>query len=613
MLRGPWGSGKTWFIERYQDELRTQGKRPLYVSLFGVSRPSDISDQFFAQIHPILGGAKVQKTWALAKSLVKGTIKIDIDGDGKDDGNLQVAIPDLGKWASTEGAILIFDDLERCGMSNDDILGYINQFVEHDGYRVIVLANEEAKSLGRDSGFAAIKEKVIGRTFQIQPNASAALNHFLEEISSRKAHSILIERKREILAVFQRAEYDNLRQLRQAIFDFADIWDCLQTDGLEQKTAFLSRLLNDVLTLSIEHRAGTFSVGDMEELGVQDWSKYFNEKEKATEEAPLSTKEMALKRHGLDQEPVLALTASAYAEFFGKGSLSEAIAKETVTHSNYLADEKTATWRRLWYLHSLTDEEFHTFSTDVYQRFVALEYGTEGELLHVASMMLSLASQSLIGKTKKQMLAIAKKVVKDSASSGKIDPGSSGDRSGSSSRDMAAFGLAFTDRGTPEFQEFFAFYRKHQTEARMGLVRQRSIDWMQLLKESPKDWAKHLVRATDDDSWFSEDPVFAFVSVDDFAETIRSAPTPTLHIIQQSLKDRYGSLHEYAKWKLEELPFLQEVHAKLARKIKAHRGPPSLSMHSLKTWFLPCIEKFIEDLVRFQNQLDQLASTKAAP
>ena len=63
-------------------------------------------------------------------------------------------------------------------MSNDDILGYINQFVEHDGYRVIVLANEEAKTLGRDSGFAAIKEKVIGRTFQIRPNASAEIRQW---------------------------------------------------------------------------------------------------------------------------------------------------------------------------------------------------------------------------------------------------------------------------------------------------------------------------------------------------------------------------------------------------------------------------------------------------
>lgn len=150
MLKGPWGSGKTWFINMYQENLRARGKRPLYVSLFGVSKPSDISDQFFAQVHPMLGNAKVQKSWALAKSLLKGTIKLDLDGDGKDDATLQIAIPELEKWASTEGAILIFDDLERCGMPIEDTLGFINQFVEHYGYRVLILANEEGKSLGCD-------------------------------------------------------------------------------------------------------------------------------------------------------------------------------------------------------------------------------------------------------------------------------------------------------------------------------------------------------------------------------------------------------------------------------------------------------------------------------
>ncbi|WP_041791095.1 P-loop NTPase fold protein [Rhodoferax ferrireducens] len=611
MLRGPWGSGKTWFIDRYQDKLRSEGKRPLYVSLFGVSKASDISDQFFAQIHPILGNAKVQKTLALAKSLLKGTIKIDWDGDGKDDGNLQIAMPELEKWASTEGAILIFDDLERCSMPIEDCLGFINQFVEHDGYRVLVLANEEAKSIARDSGFAAIKEKVIGRTFQIKPNANAALTHFLEEVSSRKAHAILAERSDDVLAVFHRAEYDNLRQLRQAIFDFSDIWDCIQTDTLGQKIEFVRRLLNDVLTLSIEHRAGTLTVSDMNDLGMQDWSKYFNDKEKNSDDTPLSLKELALNRHGLDQEPVLALMASAYAEFFGQGNLSDATAKDSLANSNYLANETTASWRRLWYLHSLTDEEFQAFSTDVYRRLVALDYVSEGELLHAVSIMLSLASQGLIKKTKKKMAAIAKKVVRDSAAEKKIDPGSSGDRSGSFSGDGAAFGLGFTGRETKEFQDFFAYYRQQQTTARMDMVRQRSIDWMPMLEANPELWSKHLVRSVNDESWFSEDPVFAFVSPDNFVEILCRVPTPTIEKVQRSLKERYIHPHEYTKWKLQELPFLQKVYAKLSKKVKSHRGPISLSKHSLKTWFLPGLEMMIRDWVSFKSQLGNASQSQA--
>lgn len=603
MLKGPWGSGKTWFINMYQDNLRARGKRPLYVSLFGVSKPSDISDQFFAQVHPMLGNAKVQKTWALAKSLLKGTIKLDLDGDGKDDGTLQIAIPELEKWASTEGAILIFDDLERCGMPIEDTLGFINQFVEHDGYRVLILANEEGKSLGGDSGFATIKEKVIGRTFQIQPNTSAALNHFLEEVSSHKAHSILNRERDEILTVFQRAEYDNLRQLRQAVLDFSDIWECIYTEGLDQKTEFVRRLLSDVLTLSIEHRAGTLTVGDIADLGIQDWIKFFNDKEKDSDDEPLSPKEQALKRHGLDQGLVLALTASAYAEFFGQGNLSDSLAKESLANSNYLADESTASWRRLWYLLSLTDEEFREFSADVYRRLVALEYVSEGELFHAVSILLSFSAQGLIAKTKKQMLAVAKKVVKDSALAKKIDPGSSYYRSGAYSRDMSAFGLGFTGCESEEFQEFFAYYRQQQAAVRTNMVRQRAVDWMPMLEANPEEWTKHLVRNVSEESWFAEDPVFAFVSADKAARALGRVPTPTLEKVQRSLKERYAHPNVHTKWKLQELPFLQNLYAKLTERINSKRGPMSLSKHSLKTWFLPGLEIMINDLTDFQSQL----------
>lgn len=603
MLKGPWGSGKTWFINKYQDKLISTGKRTLYVSLFGVSKPSDISDQFFAQIHPMLANAKVQKTWALAKSLLKGTIKFDLDSDGKDDGALQVAIPELDKWASTEGAILIFDDLERCVMPLGEILGFINQFVEHDGYRVVVLANEEGDSLGNPSGFATIKEKVIGRTFQIQPNAPAALDHFLKEVSSRKAHSILDTKHDEILAVFQRAKYDNLRQLRQAIFDFSDIWDCIYSDGLNQKSEFVSSLLNDVLSLSMEHRAGSLTIPDIADLGMQDWTKFFNDKEKKSDEEPLSLKEQALKRHDLDQDPILALTASAYAVFFKEGNLSDALAKESLANSNYLADKSTASWRRLWYLLSLTDEEFQEFSEDVYRKLVNFEYVSEGELLHAVSILLSLSSEGLINKTKKQMLTVAKKVVKDSAVEKKFDSGSNDDQSGILGRYESAFGLGFTGRETKEFQEFLSYYKEQQTAVRMDIARQRAMEWMPMLETNPEAWSNHLIKNGNEESWFAYIPVFEFVSAHKAAEILSKVPTPTLEMVQRSLRERYAHLNKYKRWALRDLPFLQKVHKKLSAKVQSKRGQISLSIHSLKTWFLPSLRKIIEDLDTFKNQL----------
>ena len=39
--------------------------------------------------------------------------------------------------------VIIFDDLERCGCSINEVLGYINNFVENSEASVILVANEE--------------------------------------------------------------------------------------------------------------------------------------------------------------------------------------------------------------------------------------------------------------------------------------------------------------------------------------------------------------------------------------------------------------------------------------------------------------------------------------
>ena len=44
---------------------------------------------------------------------------------------------------SSKNYILIFDDLERCNMNVNNLLGYINNYVEHDGIKTIIISNEK--------------------------------------------------------------------------------------------------------------------------------------------------------------------------------------------------------------------------------------------------------------------------------------------------------------------------------------------------------------------------------------------------------------------------------------------------------------------------------------
>ena len=53
---------------------------------------------------------------------------------------------DYSEFFSTDDKVLCFDDLERANVDVIDILGYINNFVEHDHIKTIIICNEKELS-----------------------------------------------------------------------------------------------------------------------------------------------------------------------------------------------------------------------------------------------------------------------------------------------------------------------------------------------------------------------------------------------------------------------------------------------------------------------------------
>ncbi len=93
MLRGKWGSGKSWFINDY---MQKKGEdKFLYVSLYGITSYKEIEDSFFQQLHPVLASKGMKIAGKILKGLLKTTVKIDLDRDGKEDGNISSGVPDI--------------------------------------------------------------------------------------------------------------------------------------------------------------------------------------------------------------------------------------------------------------------------------------------------------------------------------------------------------------------------------------------------------------------------------------------------------------------------------------------------------------------------------------
>lgn len=174
MIDGEWGCGKTYFIKKIlQDKLEkhekekeekdktNKARRVVYISLYGVKSLDEVSKQILMESYLVKAGTAkgiLKKGTETAGTMlpiifdiIKPKVGIEMDAE-----NITKAI---GGFLSIKDSILIFDDLERCDCPVNEVLGYINTFVEHDGMKVIIIANQ--KEIGKRTYFENLELKYL--------------------------------------------------------------------------------------------------------------------------------------------------------------------------------------------------------------------------------------------------------------------------------------------------------------------------------------------------------------------------------------------------------------------------------------------------------------------
>ena len=148
MINGKWGCGKTFFVE---NKLVPHIRQNLcmdvnYISLYGVNNTDAITatlctqaikDKFYRTTGKKIG-EKAGTITSIAGSFIYKNVlsKFNIeDADG-----IEKILDILPNY---DNNVIIFDDLERCGLDINEVLGYINNFIEHSDAAVIIVANED--------------------------------------------------------------------------------------------------------------------------------------------------------------------------------------------------------------------------------------------------------------------------------------------------------------------------------------------------------------------------------------------------------------------------------------------------------------------------------------
>ena len=314
--------GKTHFwnnkIRKKIESMQLNGKRytTIYMSLYGISNLEEISKKIFIETTQLMDKNLRKFMDANGQTTIPEYAKTGIDMAnffGVTENGDKV---DYGEFFSTDDKVLCFDDLERANVDVIDILGYINNFVEHDHIKTIIICNEKELStklkssnlemktfiatylldkqdelnniekplvekiqekiehvFDKANDYERIKEKLIGETFEYAPKFDYIINGILMRYENNPdLIRFLRENTGLIISTFNKSGTRNLRILKHALNDFSKIYEMVNKSYPNTNHRVMQTMLIFTIAISFEIKAGKITKDKF--INIKDNEEY---------------------------------------------------------------------------------------------------------------------------------------------------------------------------------------------------------------------------------------------------------------------------------------------------------------------------------------------------
>lgn len=591
LLKGKWGTGKTWFIQKTLKSFKTKDVKHLYVSLYGITSFDQIEDEFFKQLHPRLSSKSMALTGKIVKGLLKATLKIDLDGDG----NISAQAPELNLpeyLTNTSGFVIIFDDLERASIKLESLIGYINHYVEHQGYKVIIVANEEEILEQQENKeitflYRKIKEKLIGKTFEIEPDLQGALVNFISEIKNQTVKDLYESNINVISELYNSSKYQNLRHLKQALWDFERFVTFVSEDA-SSKNELLLHLLKIFLILSFEIKSGNILPQDITRIQTEWFSTWVNENSENKEDTPCQT---IRKKYGNIINLIsLLIEESIWVDFFDKGCCSAEKIQESLEKSEYYHTENTPDWMKLLHSMELSDDEFSDVLKSVHKDFFEKKFTEIGVIKHVVGIFLWLSDRELITENRSEILKFSYSYIDDLKNANQLFKEENFNMP--KFRENEAWGnIVFYEKDSEEFKKLIKHIDKRIKESVIEHYPDIGNELLNLIETDPDLFCRKVMLNNHADNIYYAVPIFQYIDSAKFVDSFVSAKSNARRKIGVAFLDRYQKgfndlLLPELEWLRSVIKLLEEKKHLLEGKISGYQLQSNID-HYFKTSIKP--------------------------
>lgn len=277
LVNGVWGSGKTFYLKSQLKEIIEKNSlKIMYISLNGISSIENLEHKLFLHFIPKLGKNQndlVKSITNISTNIANATTKLLFRTEATD-----LLKGSTVKSFNFKKYCICLDDLERCKIPIDELIGYLSEFTEHKHTKCIILADEEKIKKQKSNKQLAhkydeIKEKVISRVLNYDPELLDIFPKLIEKYKSKRIfYNFLNDSQTFIVSIFKEQKSKNLRNI---IF-YLDILEAIYPSIKKADHKYIKEILFSTAIFSLEFKNGNLTSkdsNDFKEFGNinKDW------------------------------------------------------------------------------------------------------------------------------------------------------------------------------------------------------------------------------------------------------------------------------------------------------------------------------------------------------
>lgn len=380
------------------------------------------------------------------------------------------------------------------------------------------------------------KEKLIGRTLEVRPELSDALNSFINNMEDARYKNVMVNNLDSIKSIYHKSELGNLRILQQAVWDFERLISTLPKKYTDHDVA-MGCLLRLIVVLIFELKAGRIRPADI--LGRR---------------TNILLAKMDVKNHGampiaIAQNRYLDVDLSStvisdqlLVDILVGGIVSAENIVNALDESGFFANNiSIPAWRILWQNTKSDDKELSIACEEIVKKFSSYEITDPYELLHIFGIFLWLSDEVILDKTQNDIVAECKIYLKVVFDRGQLKPLSFNDEL----RDHRTGygGLGYFKHDTPEFGELYS----SMIELRQAAAQQTYPDSAKRLLCLMEKDTPAFIRAIagdgddrgDEENWYRI-PILQYIDAGLFVKSVMNMDVRSQELVLEAIKMRYA-------------------------------------------------------------------------